>query len=68
MKGGVYKIIVSETREICTLPKGLFPRHPGGRGAYGSFSCNLGKNSQEYPCVKKVSSMETCHFILYSKI
>ena len=32
MKGGVYKIIVSETWEICTLPKGLFPRHPGGGG------------------------------------
>ena len=31
MRGGAYKIIVSETWEICTLPKGLFPGHTGDR-------------------------------------
>ena len=29
--GDAYKIIVSETWEICTYPKALFPGHPGER-------------------------------------
>ena len=57
MRGGAYKIIVSETRQIYTLPKRLFPEHPAGAGAYSLFSCNWGQNSQEYPCVNEVSSM-----------
>ena len=32
MRGGAYKIIVSETREMFTLPKGLFPGQAGGEG------------------------------------
>ena len=31
MRGSAYKIPVSETWEICTHPKGLFPGHPGDR-------------------------------------
>ena len=57
MRGSAYKIILSETREICTLPEGLFPGHPGRKGAYSSFSCDLGKNYEEHHCVKEVSSM-----------
>ena len=44
MRDGAYKAIVSETQEICTLPKGLFSGRPGGEGAYSSFSRDLGKN------------------------
>ena len=29
--GDAYKIIVSETLEICTIPKVLFPGHPADR-------------------------------------
>ena len=56
MRGGAYKIIVSETREMFTLPKGLFPGQAGGEGAYSSFSCNLGKKLLRTPrCAKEVS-------------
>ena len=44
MRGGAYKIIVFETREIYALPKGLFPGLPGGEAAYSSSSCDLGKS------------------------
>ena len=44
MRGGAYKVIDSETRGICTLPKGIFPGHPGGEEAYSSFSLHLSKN------------------------
>ena len=43
MRGGAYKIIVSETREIFILPKGLFPGQAGREEAYSSFSCNFAK-------------------------
>ena len=32
MRGGAYKFIVSETRKICILPKGIFPGHPEEKG------------------------------------
>ena len=43
MRGGAYKIIVSEIREIYALPRGLFPGLPRGEGAYSSSSYDLGK-------------------------
>ena len=56
MRCGAYKIIVSETWEICTLPKGIFPGYPGGEGGLQFIQLQFGQKL-EHPYVKEVSSM-----------
>ena len=53
MRGGAYKIFISETRKTCSLPKGLFPGNPRGEGAYSSFRWRFGQKFLRAPLCKR---------------
>ena len=53
MRGDAYKIIVSETREISTLPKGLFPGRSGGGGGLQFIQLQFGWKFLRTPLCKR---------------
>ena len=53
MRGDPYKIIFSDTREICTLPNGLFPGHTGEEGGLQFIQLRFGQKFLRTPLCKR---------------